>query len=45
MKPVSCCGKNPFGIITNSATVAASVAKNTISVMNWCLKTMSSPRL
>ncbi len=45
MKPVSCCGKKPLGMTTNSTTVRASVAKNTIRVMNWCFITTSSPRL
>ncbi len=45
MKPVSCCGKKPLGMTMNSATVAASVARNTSSVGNWCFRTKSRPRL
>ncbi len=45
MKPVSCCGKKPFGMIANSTPVAATVAMNTISVMNWWSSTTCSPRL
>ncbi len=44
-KPVSCCGKKPFGIQTNIRTVSASVAKNTASVARECRNTKSSPRL
>ena len=34
MRPVSCCGKKPFGSVTNSQTEAPTVAKNTSSVTN-----------
>ena len=44
MKPVSCCGKNPLGMSTNSATVAARVATNTASVMRSWRSAASRPR-
>jgi len=34
-KPVSCWGKKPFGMITNSTTVVSTVSRNTHSVRNW----------
>ena len=44
MKPVSCCGKKPLGMTTNSATVAAIVSRNTPSVAPSCRSASSSPR-
>ena len=38
MMPVSCCGKNPLGITMYSATVAATVSRNTISVARCCVE-------
>ena len=45
MKPVSCCGKKPLGMMMKSTAVVASVRMKTHSVMNWCLSTTSRPRL
>ena len=45
MKPVSCCGKKPFGMTMYSTTVAATVARNTHSVMNWWRSTTSQAAL
>ena len=45
MKPVSCCGKKPLGMIANSTPVATSVAMKTHSVMNWWSSTTCRPRL
>ncbi len=44
MMPVSCGGKNPLGMMTNSTPVVARMAKNTISVMNRNRSAMSSVR-
>ena len=38
MMPVSCCGKKPFGMTTNSYPVAATVASMTPSVIRRCLR-------
>ncbi len=44
MMPVSWVGKKPLGMITYSTTVSATVAMNTISVMNWNRSATSSVR-
>ena len=42
--PLSCVGKNPFGICQNRTPVSAMVAKNDISVTKRWRSTRSSPR-
>ena len=44
IRPVSCVGKKPFGIATNSTPVSAMVAKNVIRVTKRWRSTRSSPR-
>ena len=43
--PVSCTGKNPFGITTYNTKVSTNVAPATSSVKPWRSSTHVSPRL
>ena len=44
MSPVSCSGKKPFGMITNSQTVSATVPSMTISVTKRCRSATTKAR-
>ena len=43
IRPVSCCGKKPLGMMMNREAVSARVAKKTMSVTNWWRSTTSRP--
>jgi len=43
-RPVSSCGKNPFGTRTVRSAVKPTVASVTRSVVRWCASTQTRPR-
>ena len=43
-RPVSCCGKKPFGTTTARPAVSATVAIVATSVARWCASTQRRPR-